>query len=241
MGFIYSVQLSIFADTKIGLSANNISNLMMKINSLKIKEFLPNVTTGSVIDLVKKRVDMIPNLTFVTADNSGQIICQNDRIDCIFNFNDNCNLKYELKKLVDVMSVIMEEYGIISNRLALNIDLLSNPYNDNFQSSSFGRNIILPLKFYTNKELKEWSMRENSWCSINIDESEEIVNVISELGTARNNQNNEKRILCHIDINTIPENTEYRFNKNSLNAFIDEVEKIAVEIKKNFEELDSNA
>ena len=242
MGFVLNIQLSAFTNHRIEPNASNISKLMNEINNLKIKEFLPNITTGQTFDLVKRRVDTVSNLAFVTTDNSGQIICQNERIDCIFNFNENdkCDFENELKKLKCILLLIMNERNIVSNRLALNISLLSEPYFGELQNTIFGKNLVSSLKFYEDKEFKEWSMRENSWCPITISEKEDMLNVITELNMVTNEQQNEKRILCHMDINTIPENQEYRFNGDSLKDFVFGTEVIAEEIKANFEELSNN-
>ena len=56
MGIILNIQLSAFINHRIEPNANNISNLMNELNLLKLKEFLPNITTGQTIDLVKGRV-----------------------------------------------------------------------------------------------------------------------------------------------------------------------------------------
>ena len=86
MGVVLNFQLTAFSNNKIEPNAKNISMLMEKINSLNIKEFLPNVTTGQRIDMVKGKMESISNLGFITADQSGQIMCQDGRIDCFFNF-----------------------------------------------------------------------------------------------------------------------------------------------------------
>lgn len=242
MGIILNIQLSAFINHRIEPNANNISNLMNELNLLKLKEFLPNITTGQTIDLVKGRIDTISNLAFVTADKSGQIICQDERIDCIFNFNqdDKCDFESELQKLEKILLLIMSEYKIVSNRFALNINLLSEPYFGELQNTIFGKSVVSSLKFYDNREFKEWSMRENSWYPITISNEEDTLNVITELSMVTNDQQNEKRILCHMDINTIPENSGYRFNTDSLNDFVIETGVIAKEIKANFEELSNN-
>lgn len=242
MGIILNIQLTAFINYRIEPNANNISNLMNKLNSLKIKEFLPNITTGQTIDLIKGKINTISNLTFVTSDNDAQIICQDERIDCIFNFNqdDRCNFESELQKLKTILLLIMTEYKIISNRFALNINLLSESYWEELQNTKFGQNVVSPLSFYNNKEVKEWSMRENSWHPIVISNEEDTLNVITELSMVTNDQQTEKRILCHMDINTIPGNSGYRFNKDSLNEFVKETSSIAEEIKTNFEGLSNN-
>ena len=86
MSLILNVQLSAFSNYRIEPTANNVTFLMESINKLGIKEFLPNITTGQNIDLIKGKLETISNLGFVTSDKTGQIICQNNRIVCLFNY-----------------------------------------------------------------------------------------------------------------------------------------------------------
>lgn len=243
MGIVLNLQLSAFINHRIEPNASNISNLMNKINALGVKEFLPNVTMGQTIDIVKGKVDTKSNLAFVTADKSGQIMCQDERLDCIFNFNQDseCVFENEIQKLENILALIMREYNIVSNRLALNVNLLGESYSGGLQNTTLGQHIVSSLNFYNNKILKEWSMRENVWHPITISNQEEMMNVITELSMVTNNQENENRILCHMDINTIPENTGYRFNAESLREFVSGTELVASEIKTNFEGVSNNA
>lgn len=240
MGIVLSLQLTTFCNYKIEPSPKNISLLMEKINSLNIKEFLPNVTTGQTIDLVQGKVESVSNLGFVTVDKSGQIMCQDDRIDCIFKFTPDTQGDFEenIKNLKAILKCILQqESRTISNRLAFNVNLLSDPYVGDLQNTSFGHNIVSTLNFYKEKKLKEWSSRENVWHSIKIANIDEMLNVITELSMVTSNSGEEKRLLCHMDINTIPENAGYRFGYESIDKFVDETKKIITNIKTNFEEL----
>ncbi len=239
MGIVLNLQLSAFCNCKIEPSAKNISILMEKINSLNIKEFLPNVTTGQTIDLVKGKVESVSNLGFVTVDKSSQIMCQDDRIDCVFNFAPDVQGDFEgnIENLKVILKLILQESKIVSNRLAFNVNLLSDSYVGNLQNTSFGHNIVSTLNFYKDKELKEWSSRENIWHEIKIANVDEMLNVITELSMVTSNPGEEKRLLCHMDINTIHENSGYRFGYQSIDEFVDETKKIIMNIKTNFEEL----
>lgn len=243
MGIVLNVQLSVFSNCRIEPNTQNISNLMNKINCLGIKDFLPNVTAGQTIDLVKGTVNATPNLTFVTADKSAQIVCLDERIDCVFNYTQEqeCDLEEALQWSEDIVSLIVEEFNIMSYRLALNISLLSNPYNDDIRNTDFGSKLVSVLNFYDDKTLKEWSTRQNAWCPITISNQEEMLNVITELSMVTNETGDEKRILCHMDINTIPENVSYRFNSEMLREFVCQTKVIASEIRTKFEELSVNA
>lgn len=243
MGAVVNIQLSAFCNNRIEPNAKNIALLMEKINSLNIKEYLPNIATSQSIDLVKGNIETSSNLGFVTTDKSGQIMCQDNRIDCIFNYQNGCQGCYEkdIDNLRDILSLILSEYEIISNRLAININILSDSYNGNLQNTNFGQNIVSTLDFYKGKELREWSSRDNLRYPIKIGDKEEMLNVITELSMVISQPEREKRLLCHMDINTIPENIGYRFNYEKMLCFVSEVKKVITDIKNNFEELSNNA
>lgn len=242
MSLILYVQLSAFSNYKIEPTPQNITLLMEKINLLKIREFLPNITTGQNIDLVKGTLEKVSNLGFATSDGTGQIICQNNRIDCMFNYNaDNqCDLNESIDDLKKIIILILKEFEIISNRLAININILSDSYEGDLKETTFGHNIVSTLDFYKDKELKEWSVRENVRYPIDILDKMENLNVITELSKVVSNPGDENRILCHMDINTIPENMGYRFNYEKMECFIESVKSIINNIKVNFEELSNH-
>lgn len=242
MSLMLNVQLSSFCNYRIEPNAKNITSLMEKVNLLGIKEFLPNITTGQNIDLIKGTLETVSNLGFVTSDTTGQIVCQNNRIDCMFNYNaeNQCDLNESLDELKSIIVIILNEFEILSNRLAVNINILSDPYEGDLKETNFGRSIVSTLDFYRDKDLKEWSTRENVRYPINICGQEEILNVITELSKVTSNPGDENRILCHMDINTIPENTGYRFNYDKMGCFVEQVKDISGSIKLNFEELSNH-
>ncbi len=234
MGLILNVQLSVFCNYRIEPNAQNITNLMKKINELGQMEFLPNIISEQNIDLATGKVNIIPNLSFVTSDQSSQVICRNERIDCILNVptDEKSELESSVEFAKKIVILIMENYSVQSNRLALNINLLGNQ----IQKMEFNKKIMPALDFYDGKEIKEWSLRNNMSYNINVSGKNENLNVITELGIAVNNISNEKRVICHMDINTMPENTGYRFKYDDFESFVEETQKIALTIKSNFED-----
>lgn len=239
MGIILNLQLAVFCNHRIEPTPTNISVLMEKINALNIKEFLPNVTTSQIVDLTDRNIKVFPNISFITMDESARIICQDDRIDCIFNFNEDnqSNLEEDIQNLKEILKQILQQNKIICNRLAFNINLLSRTYIKELQSTSFGHNITSPLNFYRGKNLNEWFLRENVRCPIKILKNDELINIITELSLITSNQKFKNRLLCHMDINTIPENIGYRFHYESLDDFVNEANKFITEIRNDFKEL----
>lgn len=239
MSLIVNVQLSAFCNFRIEPNAENITSLMEKINMLNIKEFLPNITSGQNIDLIKGIMQPVSNLGFVTSDKTGQIVCQDNRIDCLFNYSaeNQCELNESIDALKKIILIMLKDFEILANRLALNVNILSDPYKGDLKETPFGQNIVSSLDFYRDKELNECSIRENVRYSIDILSKKEIINVITELSKLISHPGDENRILCHMDINTIPENTGFRFNYEKMDCFVEKVKEIANSIKTNFEEL----
>lgn len=241
MGILLNVQLSVFGNCNIEATATNISNLMQEINKLGKFEYLPNIVSGQNIDLLAGKINTTSNLSFITASQLSQIMCMDNRIDCLLNFNSEYQdtIDNGLQFCKDVLSIIMNNFSILGNRLAININEVSNFVSPELQKTKFGQSIVKVLDFYKDKTLDEWSTRANNRFPIEISGRQEILNVITELNIAQNNQSREKRILCHLDINTIAENQRFRFSKDDLSSFICETEKIIENIRNNFEELDN--
>lgn len=243
MGIVLNIQLTAFCNHRIEPNSKNIASLMEKLNALNVKEFLPNVQNRQKYNLMTGTAGLVPNLGFITADQSGQILCQDERIDCIFHFNaDNQgDFNQNVKDIQDVFCLILNEHKIVSNRLGFNINLVSDAYAGKLQHTDFGQSMVSTLDFYKEKELKEWSSRENVRYPVQIADAEEMLNVITELSAVADDTGEEKRLLCHMDINTIPENQEYRFQGDMILEFADAINEIVWNIKSNFEELSCSA
>lgn len=241
MGILLNVQLSVFGNDNIETTATNISSLMQKINGLGKFEYLPNIISGQNIDFLAGKVNTVPNLSFITASQLSQIICMDNRMDCVLNFNaeHQDTISNSLQFCKDVLTIMMDDFSILGNRLAININELSNSVLPELLKTKLGQSIASVFDFYKGKTLDEWSTRANNRFPIEISGKSETLNVITELNLVHNSQINEKRILCHLDINTVHENQGFRFSKDDLPSFICEAEKIIGNITNNFEELNS--
>ncbi len=158
----------------------------------------------------------------------------------MLNFNSEYQdtISNGLQFCQDVLAIIMDNFPILGNRLAININELSDSFSPELFNTELAQSVISVLDFYKDKSLDEWSTRANNQFPIQISGKTEILNVITELTLAQSSQNNEKRILCHLDINTIPQNQGFRFNKNDVSSFICEAKKIICNIINDFEGLD---
>ena len=197
MGILLNVQLSVFGNCNIKTTAANISNLMQKINRLGKFEYLPNIVSGQSIDLLEGKINTTSNLSFITASQLSHIICMDNRIDCLLNFNSEYQdtISNGLQFFQDVLAIIMYNFPILGNRLAININELSDSFSPELFNTELAQSVISVLDFYKDKSLDEWSTRANNQFPIQISGKTEILNVITELTLAQSSQNNEKRIL----------------------------------------------
>lgn len=236
MGAILTIQLSSFSNKKVLPNTENIAVLMPKLKELSGIEFLPNIVSSQKIDVKTGAIENVPNLSFSSTDNSGQIICTENRIDCIFNFDidhqDGIDDKFNMASAI--VKFIMSNASVFANRLALNVTCLSNVCSSN---SVFETQVMHVVPFYQNKTIKEWSSRTNAVGSMNINGVEEDLNIITEYTHATEQITKETRIVCHTDINTVPENKDFRFESDAIDIFEKQAKDIFLEIQADLEEL----
>lgn len=239
MGVLMNVQLTAFSNNRIEPTTAIIELLLKELNSLGGYAFLPNMITGQNIDIAAGTIKPVNNLSFLTIDQTVQIVCMNERIDVIFNGNkDNQDTTIEdfLEFAEKALAFVMKQNNVYSNRLAINISLLSDVFEKELRDTKLGKKLCNTLDFYNDGEIEEWLTRTNSRRCINMPQNE-VLNVITELSVVKENVTNNKRFLCHMDINTIQENAGYRFAFSDLNCFKHEVLEIIQNLKTNFEEL----
>ena len=242
MSIIMNVQYSVFSNNRIEPTPDTVNGILAGLNSLGKYVFIPSMIAGQNIDLLAGKVNPVNNISFVTIDQRVQIACMNDRIDVLINgtnSNQNVSIEDHIIFARQALTVIMENNHIYSNRLALNVSVLSDVINGPVQATALGRKLCSTLGFYEGRSLEEWSSRVNSRIPIQID-SEEVLNVITEISSVFDSAVEKKRFLCHMDINTIFENSGYRFSSGSLERFDNEAIKIVAGIKQSFEEANND-
>lgn len=236
MGAVLTIQLSVFSNKRILPSTENIAILMPKLKELSGIEFLPNVVNSQKIDITTGAIENVPNLSFSSADNAGQVICTENRIDCVFNFN--VDRQEGVESGFDVASAIirfiMEHANVFANRLALNVTYLSNICNGN---SAFETQVMHVVPFYQNKTIKEWSSKTNAVGIMTINGADESLNIITEYIHATEQTTKETRIVCHTDINTVAENKDFRFKFDVVDSFEKQAKSIFTEIQSDLERL----
>ena len=240
---VITLQVSAFIDKRVEPSSDKFSTLLQQINNLKYKEFMPSIRNTQNLNIDTGLFSLVPNLGFVSADKYGQILFNDNRLDVIMTYNDleavsdKIDIDAEASSLSKLLQLLLQSCDLKANRFAYNADILSNPINKNIANTQFGKNLVEMLSFYKEKELFDCVSRANVHSEIEINNNKEIINVITELNEAFNRENDEKRIHCHLDINTIPENTEFRFSFSDYEYFLNGIKKIVSEIIPNFEEL----
>lgn len=231
-------QLSMFGTYSISPTPETIAELMPKINQNTQQAFLPNLISGQQIEIPANRVTTISNLGFVTQDQMYSISILNDRIDVTYNRVNDVEISMDdfYALALKIFATIFEAPGAISNRLAINIQEVCEM--DNFEEMKRkGKDLLKPAAFYEEKALTEWSTRTNSQEIIQINESDENVNFITEISSAQDVTGQKAAILFHVDINTAPQNSSIRFNTGALSQFVKSVTPLAQGIVNDVERL----
>lgn len=235
---VINYQLSMFGKFSISPTPETISILMPKINEKTEQIFLPNLISSQQIEIPANRVTTISNLGFVTQDQRFNISILNERIDVTYNRSNDIDISMQdfYALALNAFTAIFENAAAVSNRLALNIQAVCEMESFDKMKSK-GKDLLKSAAFYTEKPLVEWSMRTNSQENIQLNESDELVNYITEVSSAQDVTGQKAAVLFHIDINTVPKNTNIRFNTCALDQFVEIVTPIAQRIWDDVERL----
>ena len=231
MSVTLNYQLSIFGKFTIAPLPDVITALMNKINTETQETFLPNIINSQQIEIPSKKITTVANLGFVTQDQQYSIAILNDRIDINYNKVNDSDVDIEMFYAFSVKAlvVIMDYFGIASNRLAINIQRICE--FDSFEKLQLcGKNLVASAAYYNDKEFAEWSTRINSKVNINLDEHQEMLNVITDISSGQDITGQKAVCLFHIDINTAPQNQSMRFRKDSLPSFVQNAKDIAIRL-----------
>lgn len=236
MGAVLSIQLSVFSNRKITPSTGIIAIMMPKLKELTGLDYLPSIINTQKIDISTGNMENIPNLSFSTLDKKSQVVCTENRIDCTFNYElkDQSSVDSGFISAMDILQFIMENTKVLANRLAMNINFISNVCSG---ESKFEKQVMHVVPFYQDKDIKEWSSRTNAKGKMTIDGHEEELNIITEYNHVTDSNIGETRIVCHSDINTVSENKDYRFNYESLNSFAEQAKRVFKQIQADLEEM----
>lgn len=228
MSIAMNYQLSIFGKYTITPTPETITALMSKINQETRKTFLPNIINSQQIEILSNKITTLANLGFITQDQEYSIAILNERIDINYNRVNNSLLGIGefYNFATKTISVIIEYASIISNRLAINIQQVCE-MNSFSELQERGKSLLRSAKYYNDKDFAEWAMRTNSQVDTDINGAKESLNVITDISSGQDTTGQKAAILFHIDINTLPQNQNMRFGKDSLPPFVQNAQEIA--------------
>lgn len=238
MSVALNYQLSMFGKYSIIPSPETITALMNKINQETQKVFLPNIINSQQIEIPANRITTIANLGFITQDQQYSITILNERIDINYNKVDDSliSMKDFYDFAIKALYVIIGYSGVVSNRLAMNIQRVCEM--ESFADlRARGKALLKSATYYDDKELAEWSMRTNSQVDVQIKESQEKLNVITDISSGQDVTGQKAAVLFHVDINTLPQNQNMRFGEDSLEPFVREAASIATNLITDIERL----
>ena len=208
-------------------------NVMFFLEAFKQDGLIPSLIQEFNVTEVIPGAKTVPNNRIALMSNDGQtqIIIGTNRIDYSFSIpNDQRIVQNELvslvnQKIVHFYEVVFAKFKKSSTRLALNTEsLLVNLSNEEIE------NLMLkyrnPISIYS-ESLVEWNthlmIRKTSEVL-----KDEVLNVITNISKAVINKavNGETQLsdgfIIQTDINTLAENSNPRFDKDALIAFINE-------------------
>lgn len=238
MSVALNYQLSVFGKFTIAPLPDVITDLMNKINAETQETFLPNIINSQQIEIPSNRIITTANLGFVTQNQQYSIAILNNRIDVNYNKTVDSDVDIETFYAFSAKALvaIMDYFGIVSNRLAVNIQQVCE--FDSFEKMHLcGKKLVTSAAYYDDKEFSEWSMRTNSQVDIELDERQEVLNVITDISSGQDITGQKAACLFHIDINTAPQNQSMRFRKDSLPPFVQNAKAIAIKLIEDVERL----
>ncbi|MEL7569793.1 MAG: hypothetical protein AAGU14_04440 [Eubacteriaceae bacterium] len=234
MDYFINYQMGLFGTfSNIKPSPENVSKLMTNLNNsnndIKIR-FIPSIIKAFNINIDESEFIYDDRIQMITEDKVWSIDFLPNRIDINYSYKENNDKFYLLQDLNDIskeISKIIE--SVIEKkfyRLAINCKMyIENMNNQDIQS--YIRKLIIPLKYYQEKEIINFNMNLQSKCELKINDIEEKINTITKLSTDKIKIKDESiKLIAIFDINTSKDETKERFSTDNLNLFCDEVKKI---------------
>lgn len=225
-------QVSVFGDfNNIDVNPENIYKLMdifkdERLIPTTIQEFVINQNNSNPITVVR------PRLT--TVNNEWSIEISSNRIDVEQRSIDNSifpedKLEMFVRKSSNYISRILNAFTRKGSRLALNTnEIIKNisEHNENALRPNTG------FDFFSTNEMVEWTSQSVARVDFQLNEDKnEKVNVVLALakinnGVVINGYNIENGLAINFDINTMPNNTNFRFNDELIEKyFIEAIKK----------------
>lgn len=200
------------------------------------KAFIPNISNEINIELGNSEPlrKNIAKLRLSASDNSWNISFGSERIDIILT---NINIgTYEMptfdsfiEDCEDFIDRIDKKYSKKHRRIGVINNVLFDDLNANSIQNKLNNNIL----FFKDQDLIDWTNRVASRKTIF---EKDVLNAVSELRRIitpmimNSKQTNFDGLILNIDVNTIDENKNYRFDISNISSYIEEMSNIQKEI-----------
>ncbi len=194
------------------------------IEKLDFDTFLKSVNCHSEFD----RDD---NVSLIGSKSGIEIMIANNRVDVLtgaqVNNIDNSVSGFELDRFLKyakmILSYVVEHYKTEGNRISIvTSKLIDEQYKEKVSK-------LISDSIYKKDEIFEWSTRTAVRSNLVVGDNDESLNIITTFDLTSNNiilghsSINLAGLIMGFDINTVPENKNYRINANFINHFYDEI------------------
>lgn len=175
----------------------------------------------------------ISRLSLGTPDNSWRITFNSDRLDIILT-NVDLNV-FNMLSFGDFIQRAKEYTGLADSMLKKSfrrIGVIQNILINEISVNAVGKKFGNSIPFFDDKEIGEWYNRKSTRMRTNREELN-VVNDIRSIKTPiriNSKQSIFDGVLINLDINTIDENRDYRFDSGNYATIIDEISVLQTEI-----------
>jgi hypothetical protein len=200
----------------------------------QVQEINLNVGNGDL------KNETITRLALTSQDKSWNILFNSQRLEISltnvsFKSDELFTLEYFIKETTQILEKISEKFSKKHNRIGFTTQTLV----DKLENKTTYKKFNTPLSYFSEELPIQWSNKFAFRKIIKIPNSE-IINISSDFSwiKAKIGQNNKnvdfEGILANIDINTLSENNDNRFNITEINKFISSAHSIEQEIISQF-------
>ena len=229
-------QFSIFGDFR-DISPNNSQIIIDLLSEYKEKNFIPSIFQEVPFNIIPGQIN---NRIMLSNNDGWQMNIGNNRIDLSIPLIEKAkyadmNIETISIEACEIIGKIINKYNKQANRIALNTTFLM----DSALSKKLDRiyeDKGRVIDFYNQNKIKEWNERTISEIVDSEFDSEKInigININKGKGQYQiaNKITPFDGITIQFDINTIPENIDYRFGDEAIKKFFE----IAIKYKNNIE------
>lgn len=209
----------------------NNENIKYFLDNFSDKYLVPNQYKQINVDITNEtsKANHTYRLSLTDSSKKWNIIFNSDRIDFIYT-NSNIGViempekEFFLQEVIEFILRINLKFPKLHKRVGFATQTLFDEININSSMKKF----VNPIDFYEKKPTLEWSNRIATRVNSS-DETDELLNVSSDLRWIKSELKIENKmsifegLVLNLDINTLNENSNYRFNEQNLNLLFTEM------------------